>query len=185
MRTRPRPANDISGTFCTWAVSLAVNQGGIPENEVWFNSNQSLPWLRTQDNFEFWTDTMGYGYYESSEIPGDYENPDPQDPSRRVSIHDYEPLHQEVSSILWRIQIGDLVYYMDPTNQSNSGVPEYTHVAMVTDLVYENGTITSYIWEMDGPVNGYGGDQISLPRSIYDTNKVHIMKIAIVFMGRG
>jgi hypothetical protein len=85
------------------------------------------------------------------------------------------------------IQVGDLVYYMDPTTYSNpeTGQPDWTHVAMIVDIVNdENGNTIPYIQEVDGPSTGYNNQPIELPRSMFDTNNKDIQKISIIFMGR-
>lgn len=56
---------------------------------------------------------------------------------------------------------------------------------MIVDIATGiDGEIVPYIMEVDGPIEGYKGNVLSLPRSIYDTQNVHIQRIAIVFMGR-
>ncbi len=141
------------GSQCTTAVSTSVNFGGIPVSKIWYNSVNSLAWYRTHDNFNYWVATLGYDFFESSDLPAVYN---PSDLSQRESIYTSKGLHDEIASISSKIEIGDLVYYMDPYNYSIDGKPVYTHVDMIVDIATGiDGEIVPYIMEVDGPIEGY------------------------------
>ncbi|MGI6251031.1 MAG: RHS repeat domain-containing protein [Anaerolineaceae bacterium] len=169
------------GSQCTTAVSSAIHYGGLPMTSEWNDSIASPAWYRTQTNFEYWTINMEFDFFESSDLPPVY---DPLDMSRRESVFTSQTLKNEINKIASKIQIGDLVYYMDPYSYSENGKPVYTHVAMIVDITEIDGNTVPLIMEVDGPPQGYNLKDTVLPRSIYDTPNVHIQKIAIVFIGR-
>jgi RHS repeat-associated protein len=171
-----------NGTNCTSAASNAVNKGGIPTTQAWYDSENSLAWIKPQQNFDYWTNVMRFNYIVSADLPPVYNS---RDKDARERINDSKDLHALINENAKNIQIGDLVYYKDPSDYSENGIAVWTHVAMIVDIEKDAvGNTIPYVMEVDGPTAGYFNQTIVLPRSMFDTRNNHIQQVAIVFIGR-